>query len=509
MSVNENVGIGTVVGTVTQATDPDSASHAFGQQRYYFGSVGNLLSSDGRYRINATTGVITTEVALNFETMSPGGPYNVVAADNQGLAGYTQLTAQVSIAINNVNEQNALAAIPNMSVNENVGVGTVVGTVPAATDPDSSSHIFGQQRYYFGSVGNLLSSDGRYRINATTGVITTEVALNFETMAAGGPYNVIAADNQGQAGYTQSTQQVSIAINNVNEQNALAAIPAMSVNENVSIGTVVGTVTQATDPDSSAHAFGQQRYYFGSVGNLLSSDGRYRINATTGVITTEVALNFETMSPGGPYNVVAADNQGLAGYTQFDRPGVDRDQQRQRAECAGRDSGHVGQRECRRRHRGRHRHPGDRSGQLRPRLRPAALLFRLGRQSLVVGRPLPDQRDDGRDHHRGRAQLRDDGARRSLQCDRRRQSGPRRLHPVQLNRCRSRSTTSTSRMRSARSRPCRSTRMSASAPWSAPSPRRPIRTALPTPSASSVITSAASATFCRRTAATGSTPSPA
>ena len=147
------------------------------------------------------------------------------------------------------------------------------------------------------------------------------------------------------------------------------------------------------------------------------------------MITTEVALNFETMAPGGPYTVIAADNQGLAGYTQSTAQ-VSIAINNVNEQMRGRDPGHVGQRECRRRHRGRHRHPGDRPGQRVPRLRPAALLFRLGRQSLVVGRPLPDQRDDGRDHHRGRAQLRDDGARPSLHRGRRRQSGPGRLHPV-------------------------------------------------------------------------------
>ena len=111
-------------------------------------------------------------------------------------------------------------------------------------------------------------------------------------------YTIAARDNAGAAGYTQATNTVIIAINNLNEQNVLGAIAAMAVNENVAVGTVVGTVA-ATDPDSSGHAFGQQRYYFwdGPTTSATSADGRYTISATTGVITTASALNFEAGTP--------------------------------------------------------------------------------------------------------------------------------------------------------------------------------------------------------------------
>ena len=84
-NVNENVGTGTAVGTVA-ATDIDSAGVAFGQQRYYFwnGSATSATSSDGRFAINATTGVITVNSALNFEAGATSVNYNVVARDNAG-----------------------------------------------------------------------------------------------------------------------------------------------------------------------------------------------------------------------------------------------------------------------------------------------------------------------------------------------------------------------------------------------------------------------------------------
>jgi hypothetical protein len=328
MAVDENVALGTTVGTVPAATDPDSSTGPFGQQRYYFWnsatSAATATSSDGRYTIDATTGQIKTAAALNYEAASPSKTYTIAARDNGGAAGYTQSTSNVTIGINNLNEQNALAAIPAMNVNENVQTGTAVGTVPAATDPDAAGTAFADQRYYFWDAAtgaaSVTSSDGRYAINAATGQITTAAALNYEAASPSKTYTIAARDNGGLAGYTQATSSVTIGINNLNEQNALAAIPAMSVNENVALGFVVGIVPAATDPDAAGTAFADQRYYFWNsatgAATATSSDGRYTINPTTGQITTAAALNYEAANPSKTYTIAARDNGGAAGYTQ-------------------------------------------------------------------------------------------------------------------------------------------------------------------------------------------------
>ncbi|WCM25838.1 cadherin domain-containing protein [Sphingomonas sp. QA11] len=319
MSVAENVAVGTSVGTVA-ATDLDSATTAFGQQRYYFlnAGVASGTSSDGRYTIDAATGVIKTAAALNFEAGTTSVAYTVAARDNQGNAGYTQATSTVTIGVTDVNEANAIPATYAMSVAENVGIGTSVGTV-AATDLDGAGTAFGQQRYYFlnaGAVG-ATSSDGRYTIDAITGVIKTAATLNFEAGTTSVSYTVVARDNQGAAGYTQAASTVTINVADVNEANAIPATYAMSVVENVAVGTSVGTVA-ATDLDSVATPFGQQRYYFlnAGVAGATSADGRYTIDAVSGVIKTAAILNFEAGTTSVAYTVVARDNQGLAGYTQ-------------------------------------------------------------------------------------------------------------------------------------------------------------------------------------------------
>ena len=312
-NVNENVATGTTVGTVA-ATDADTSS-PFNSQRYWFSNSGtaSATSADGRFTINNTTGVITTNAALNYESFT-GTSYTVIARDNQGNAGYTQASSTVTIGVNNLNEANALPATYSFNVNENVATGTTVGTV-AATDADTSSP-FNSQRYWFSNSGtaSATSADGRFTINNTTGVITTNTALDYE-LFTGTSYTVIARDNQGNAGYTQASSTVTIGVNNLNEANWMPSTATLAVNENVAIGTVVGTAV-VTDADSASGPFGQQRFWFSNWGtpSSISLDGRFAINNITGVITTAVALDYETFAGGSEYTVFARDNAGNAGY---------------------------------------------------------------------------------------------------------------------------------------------------------------------------------------------------
>jgi Ca2+-binding RTX toxin-like protein len=326
LSVAENTAVGTVVGAVPAASDPDGSG--FGTLRYFFlnGSAASSLSHDGRYAISEQTGVVTVNSALNFEDSSPARTYTVGVRDNGGAPGYTQATADLTISIDDANEQNALPAIAPMSVAEGVAPGTVVGTVPAATDPDGAGVPFGQQRYYFrdGTTANAVSFDGRYRIDGESGIITVEGPLDYETEATGRTYTIVARDNAGQPGFIESASDVTIAIIDGNEQNALGAIPAMSIDENVAPGTVVGGVPPAADPDSPEGAFGQQRYYFwdGAGATGISADGQYRIDEESGVIVVNGPLDHEAGSPGRTYTIAARDNAGQPGYTQATSTGV-------------------------------------------------------------------------------------------------------------------------------------------------------------------------------------------
>jgi Ca2+-binding RTX toxin-like protein len=301
-SVAENSAVGSTAAMV-QGTDPDPGDTL---------TYRLLDSAGGRFALNSATGILTVAngALLNFEAATSHN-ITVEVKDSFGQI----LNKVLAVPVYNVNEANSLPATYAMNVNENVAVGTTVGTV-TATDIDSSATAFGQQRYYFwnGSAAVSTSADGRYSIDAVTGAIKTAAAMNYETMTAPVGYTVIARDNAGSAGYFQAQTTVTIGVNDLNEPNSLPAGYGMSVNENVAVGTAVGTVV-ATDPDLASTANGQQRYYFYNAGVVsgVSSDSRYTIDAVTGQLKTNAALNFEAGSTSTAYTVVARDRQGVAG----------------------------------------------------------------------------------------------------------------------------------------------------------------------------------------------------
>ncbi len=317
LTVDENVAIGALIGTIA-ASDIDRTG-SFASQRYYFLNDGtaSATSSDGRYAIDAATGRITVNAPLNYEGDSPSKTYQVLARDNAGGAPYNQAQTAVTIGVQDINEANSLPATHVLSVNENVALGTIVDTI-SASDADGAGTVGAQQRYYFwnGTVASATSSDGRYVIDATTGQIATNSALNYEVGQTSATYQVIARDNAGAALYNQAQSAVTISIRDTNEANSMAAAYAFNVNENVALGTIVDTVW-ASDIDQGG-VYANQRYYFwdGATASATSSDGRYAINASTGQITVNAALDFEDATPSKTYQIIARDNAGNAPYNQ-------------------------------------------------------------------------------------------------------------------------------------------------------------------------------------------------
>jgi hypothetical protein len=309
------------------ANDPDLATRPFGKQAYYFlvGGVAQATSQGDWFKIEKATGKISPNKALDRENMPAEIVATVIARDNEGNAPFLQASTEVRIQIQDVNEQNWFTGAYRFTIDENPTAPSV-GQV-AANDPDSPSVSFGQQRYYFkistlqadGTVTIRLddeSGDGRYSISATTGAITVLGAISFEAGAAETTYIVVAEDNPDGTVRKQAETPVTISVTNRNEQNVLPETLSFTVAENGD-GTEIATML-ATDPDGTAHAFGVQRYGFKNgtgAPTALSSDGRLRIDAITGVITTEVALNFETM-PTTTYAVVARDNYGADGFKE-------------------------------------------------------------------------------------------------------------------------------------------------------------------------------------------------
>jgi Ca2+-binding RTX toxin-like protein len=308
MAIDENAALGAVVGKVKAIDDDLSGANA--RQRYYFqnGAALSQESFDRRYRIDPDTGDITVATALNFETMAGEITYVVVAED--GGTPTSRATTDVKISVANVNEKNSFAGAYLFNIDENAVLGLDVGTV-AASDPDINS-TFGVQQYWFidaAGAASRTSFDNRYVID-DAGKIRVNAAISYEAQPAERTYTVAARDNAGAGNETRTA--VTVRVGDLNEQNVLKPLPDLSVFEKRA-GETVGTVS-ATDPDTPNSAFAGQRYFFLSNGqqNQNSFDNRYWINAETGEIKTNYALDYETMSTPVLYTVIARDNFGAS-----------------------------------------------------------------------------------------------------------------------------------------------------------------------------------------------------
>ncbi len=264
-AVNEDASVGTVVGITAVATDPDGSD-----------TVTYSLSDDagGLFTIDANTGVVTVAAGLDAET-AQNHSIEVTATSTDGSTS----TQTFNIGVNDVDEFDISATSDNdgtaNSVSESATVGTAVGVTALATDADVTD-----------SVTYSLSSNpgGFFAIDANTGVVTVANALDYETDTSH-TIEVTSTSDDG----TTSTQTFTINVSDEDEADVGAIsdtnAAGNAVDENSSVGTVVGVTAFASDADGTDN-----------VTYSLSDDagGLFAIDANTGVVTVAGAIDRET-----------------------------------------------------------------------------------------------------------------------------------------------------------------------------------------------------------------------
>ncbi len=125
---------------------------------------------------------------------------------------------------------------------------------------------------------------GRFAIDASTGVITVNAALDYETSTSHS-VTVLATSDDG----STSSQAFTINVTDVNESGASAISDTNAaldaVDENSAGGTPVGITAFSADPDVTD-----------TVTYSLTDDagGLFTIDTNTGIVTTTAALDAET-----------------------------------------------------------------------------------------------------------------------------------------------------------------------------------------------------------------------
>ncbi|KAG1680499.1 Protocadherin-like wing polarity protein stan [Nymphon striatum] len=234
-SIAEDVLEGSPV-LVVEATDGDVGENA---------RITYTIDDDQVFRIDSSTGAITTAAPLNREKI-PGYTISVTAQDhgNPPLSD----TTDVEIVITDVND-NAPAFSQSSyasSIKENIGKGTSVVTI-RASDPDQG--LNGRIKYTFGG-GN--DGNGAFSIDSTSGTVRNKRILDRESKAL---YDLVAyAVDLGQPSMSSSVNiQVKVDDENDNPPRFESEDIRLYIAENSPVGSTVGEIT-AYDPDEGPNA---------------------------------------------------------------------------------------------------------------------------------------------------------------------------------------------------------------------------------------------------------------
>nr|KAG5696279.1 hypothetical protein BaRGS_019981 [Batillaria attramentaria] len=278
-NILENQPVGTRIGQVT-ASDRDAGDNQ--RLQYEFAIPQN------KFVINTFSGEVTTLGPLDREDQEAKEDYTLQVYVTDSGTPERSDRATIKIKVLDENDNAPRFTIPNnytVEVSENRPKGVQVMKV-VAQDPDEGDN--GTVSYYLDRTGSDRDALDNFSIHPTSGWITTEEVLDYETKTSY-RLSVVAHDNG-----SPRRSQVQAIIVNVNDDNDEAPLfHAKNVNfdvvENVSIGTLVGKV-QAEDKDSGEN--GRVSYYVVG-GNVFSL---FNVDQMTGEIRTVREIDFEESS---------------------------------------------------------------------------------------------------------------------------------------------------------------------------------------------------------------------
>ncbi|XP_010795438.1 protocadherin Fat 4-like [Notothenia coriiceps] len=280
-NVKENEPSGSFVTTVL-ATDPDLGRN--GTLKYII-SAGDA----SKFRINSNTGKISTLVSLDREEKT-AYQLQVTAADGSGLRSDTQAIVTVTVIDTQDNPPVFSQNVYSFVMFENVGIGTVIGTV-SATTVDLNTNIS-----YLITSGD---QRGLFAVNSA-GQITASSQIDREEQ---GFYQLKVV---ARAGEITGEAFVNITVKDLNDNapHFIHAVEHVSAVENWSTGHVIFQA-KASDPDEGTN---------GVVAYSLKQNpkGLFHIHEKHGLITLTGPLEVTTSS----YEVeVIASDIGVPQHT--------------------------------------------------------------------------------------------------------------------------------------------------------------------------------------------------
>ena len=300
--VDENASVGTAVGITAYADDADAGD-----------SVSYTLSDSAgnKFAIHETSGVVTVNAKLNYESAASHS-ITVQATSSDGSFMRKSFGIEVIDDPNESNDgtSNDVSAVTDTNtsddeVEENAANGSLVGITAYASDADEGEGV---------SYSLLRDADGRFGIDTTSGVVSVADGskLNYERERAHTIEVLATSDDTSTSSAEFVISVIDVADESATDQHDVTAPEDADssdnqVDESASIGTTVGITAYATDADDGDGV----RYSL-----ARSANGRFKIDGTSGVVTTAKALDYEA-DPSHYITVNANSDDGSVASTEF------------------------------------------------------------------------------------------------------------------------------------------------------------------------------------------------
>ncbi|MGX1114206.1 minor extracellular serine protease Vpr [Pseudoalteromonas sp. MBR-15] len=279
-SVDENTSTGTVIGTLEATYSADLANPISEFIVLSSNSTAVSVTSEGDV-------VVMDEAMLDFDAGLVSIEIEVVVTDS---AGNISEPAMVTVMVNNLADEAAemmpvVEAGQMFTVQENAVSGTVIGTV-LASDPDAettpivSYSVEGHDGIAIDEMGSL----------TVVGEIDFDTTPVIELMVTA----IDSAENMSEAVLVT----IEVTEDPAESKPVIASGQRFSVDENVALGTVIGTL-EFSDPDSDETPV---------VEFIVSGSNLVTVN-TNGVISVASELDYEFQSE-FTFSVIAVDSAG-------------------------------------------------------------------------------------------------------------------------------------------------------------------------------------------------------
>ncbi|XP_062505201.1 protocadherin Fat 4-like isoform X3 [Corticium candelabrum] len=268
-TVNENVAVGTVVGTLATSDPNPTDSHVY------------ALLVDAGSKFTLRGNILKISFSPDYETQPHLYSIKVRSTDKGGL--YHNETFTVSV--NNLNEAPEKVTLSKSSVNENVAKGTFIGSLTTVDPESSQTHTY---KLMDSAGGRFVLSGRDVKVAVTNSRCLAEggrqCLLNYEASSS---HNIVvrSTDNGKPQLYKDFT--LTITVGDVNDQPRNLYLSGYTLQEDKPAGTVIGKLS-STDED-----WGQTLTYTLTD----NATGRFAISKTNQVVRkTSSGIDYETTS---------------------------------------------------------------------------------------------------------------------------------------------------------------------------------------------------------------------